>query len=134
MSVGRAREDRGYGTPLTDPERQQRHYEETGEWLPSDNLPPRGTGLQGGYMNREEEERVGSPVSSAGWYLRPDNLVTKRVSQGRISQDEGVTIPTPIFVGGITFFLGVFLGPAILSATAGGRDYLERAAKGKFAT
>jgi len=40
-----ARESRGAGIPLTDEERVQRHFEETGEWLTAP--PPRGTGLTG---------------------------------------------------------------------------------------
>jgi len=94
-----AREDRGRGNPLTDEERQQRHYEETGEWLDIPDLPNRGTGL---------------------------------ISASPIGQDEGVTIPTPVFVGIVMFGLGMFIGPALLASTSGGRDYLERAAKLKF--
>ena len=37
--------DRRYGVPRTNEERQQMHYDQYGEWLPLDQLPPRGTGL-----------------------------------------------------------------------------------------
>jgi len=43
--MANARQDRGQGVPLTDSERQTRHYEQTGDWL--DELPRRGTGLGG---------------------------------------------------------------------------------------
>jgi len=39
-------EERRFGKPRTDAERQMRHYERTGELLPLDKLPPRGTGFQ----------------------------------------------------------------------------------------
>jgi len=42
-SFSYAREERGQGVPLTDAERQSRHFEQTGNWL--EVLPPRGTGL-----------------------------------------------------------------------------------------
>lgn len=41
----------------------------------------------------------------------------------------GVTIPTPVFVGFITFGLGVLLGPALLATTAGGQRWMERQIK-----
>jgi len=46
---GRAREDeeRGQGVPLTDEERQWRHYAEHGCFLMPNELPPRGSGLAG---------------------------------------------------------------------------------------
>ena len=40
-----ARYNRGNGIPLTDEERQQRHFDETGEWVDIVQLPARGTGL-----------------------------------------------------------------------------------------
>jgi len=39
-------EERRYGRPRTDQERQLRHFQRTGELLPIDQLPPRGTGLK----------------------------------------------------------------------------------------
>lgn len=46
-----------------------------------------------------------------------------------IAQEGGVTIPTPLFVGLISFGLGVFLGPALIASTAGGREWLEKQAR-----
>lgn len=48
-----------------------------------------------------------------------------------IAQD-GVTIPTPLFVGVICFGLGMLLGPALIATTAGGRDWLEKQARAKI--
>lgn len=41
----RVGEERGARTFLTSEERQRRHYEQTGEWLPIEQLPKYGTGL-----------------------------------------------------------------------------------------
>lgn len=43
---------------------------------------------------------------------------------------EGVTIPTPLFIGIIAFVAGMFLGPAIISSTAEGQKWVERQARG----
>lgn len=49
-----------------------------------------------------------------------------------IAQDgDGVTVPTPLFVGFIAFAFGVFLGPAILASTEGGQKWLEKQARGQ---
>jgi len=42
---------------------------------------------------------------------------------------QGITIPTPLFVGLVSFGLGVLLGPALISSTAAGREWLEKQAK-----
>ena len=42
----------------------------------------------------------------------------------------GITIPTPLFVGIISFTLGVFLGPALIATTEEGRRWLEEQARG----
>lgn len=42
---------------------------------------------------------------------------------------QGITIPTSLFVGVITFGLGVLLGPALIATTAGGREWLEKQAR-----
>lgn len=42
---------------------------------------------------------------------------------------QGITIPTPLFVGIITFGLGVLFGPALIATTAGGREWLEKQAR-----
>lgn len=39
---------------------------------------------------------------------------------------QGVTIPTPVFVGLITFGLGVLLGPALLATTEAGQRWMQR--------
>ena len=41
---------------------------------------------------------------------------------------EGVTIPTPVFVGIICFGLGVVLGPSVWATTKGGSEWLARKA------
>lgn len=43
---------------------------------------------------------------------------------------QGVTIPTPLFVGLIAFGLGVLLGPALIATTSEGRGWLEKQARG----
>ena len=43
---------------------------------------------------------------------------------------QGVTIPTPLFVGLLSFGLGMLLGPALIATTSGGRDWLEKQARG----
>jgi hypothetical protein len=43
--------------------------------------------------------------------------------------EQGVTIPTPVFVGIISFGLGVLLGPAIWATTQGGSEWLARKAR-----
>jgi len=45
---------------------------------------------------------------------------------------QGVTIPTGTFVGLLCFGLGIFLGPAIISSTAAGRDWLTKQAREKI--
>lgn len=42
---------------------------------------------------------------------------------------EGVTIPTPVFVGLICFGLGVVLGPSVIASTKGGSEWLARKAR-----
>lgn len=43
---------------------------------------------------------------------------------------QGVTIPTPVFIGVLAFAAGVFLGPALLASTQTGQAWLMRQAKG----
>jgi len=42
-----------------------------------------------------------------------------------------VTISTPVFVGLVTFALGMFLGPSIVASSSEGRKWLEKKAKGQ---
>jgi len=42
---------------------------------------------------------------------------------------QGVTIPTPLFVGLISFGLGMLLGPALVATTDEGRRWLEGQAR-----
>lgn len=44
----------------------------------------------------------------------------------------GVTVPTPLFVGTIAFGLGVLLGPALIATTDSGRNWLEKQARAKI--
>ena len=86
----REAEERGYGTPLTDEERTERHYEQYG----TTELPPRGTGLSGlnsiglirsignpeySINNRDVAGLIGGGL--AGWYIakRYPNMVVKYV-------------------------------------------------------
>ena len=46
---------------------------------------------------------------------------------------EGVTIPTPVFVGIICFGLGVVLGPSLIASTQGGSEWLARKARERLA-
>ena len=39
---------------------------------------------------------------------------------------QGVTIPTPLFVGLIAFGLGMFLGPSIIASSSEGQRWLEQ--------
>ncbi len=43
---------------------------------------------------------------------------------------QGVTVPTPMFVGLLAFGLGVLLGPALIATTSEGRGWLEKQARG----
>lgn len=43
---------------------------------------------------------------------------------------QGVTIPTPLFAGGLGLVIGILIGPAILAASGWGRSYLEKKARG----
>ncbi len=43
---------------------------------------------------------------------------------------QGVTIPTPLFIGVLMFGIGVLLGPALIATTDGGRRWLEKQARG----
>ena len=45
---------------------------------------------------------------------------------------EGVTIPTSLFVGLLTFGIGMFLGPAILASTSEGSQWLMKQAKSRI--
>ena len=74
---------------------------------------------------RIEENRIGCCASD----LRSEGI------SRRISQDipEHVTIPTTVVVGLTLLAVGIFFGPALLSLSSGGRDYLSRAAQQKFA-
>lgn len=49
-----------------------------------------------------------------------------------IAQD-GVTIPTPVFVGLIAFGLGVVLGPSLIASTQAGSEWLARKARARLA-
>jgi len=42
---------------------------------------------------------------------------------------QGITIPTPVFVGLLSFGLGVLLGPALLATTKGGSEWLAKQAR-----
>lgn len=44
--------------------------------------------------------------------------------------ENGVTIPTPVFVGILCFFGGMLIGPALIATTSEGRSWLERQARG----
>ena len=80
-----AREDRGYGIPLTDEERQARHFDRYG----TQTLPPRGTGLQsiGVIQSIGDTAGIKSDVIGllaggfVGWYVskRWPNMVVKYV-------------------------------------------------------
>lgn len=51
---------------------------------------------------------------------------------GTISEaiaQEGITIPTPVFVGIICFGLGVVLGPSIIASTQAGSEWLAKKAR-----
>jgi len=43
----------------------------------------------------------------------------------------GVTIPTPLFVGLVAFAFGMLLGPAIIATTSGGQKWLEEQARAR---
>ena len=57
-----------------------------------------------------------------------------RISEkvGQLDLPEAVTIPTTVVVGLTLHAVGIFFGPALLSLSSGGRDYLNRAAQKKF--
>lgn len=51
---------------------------------------------------------------------------------GTISEailQEGITIPTPVFVGIVCFGLGVVLGPSVWATTQGGSEWLAKKAR-----
>jgi len=37
-----------------------------------------------------------------------------------------VTIPTPLFAGGLGFFLGALLGPVLMASTKAGQNWLQK--------
>ena len=39
---------------------------------------------------------------------------------------QGVTIPTPLFAGGLGFFLGVLLGVPLIASTQAGQRWLSK--------
>jgi len=43
---------------------------------------------------------------------------------------QGVTIPTPVFIGVLAFAAGILIGPALLASTQTGQAWLMRQAKG----
>lgn len=43
---------------------------------------------------------------------------------------QGVTIPTPLFAGGLGFLLGMLIGPALVASTDVGKRWLEKQARG----
>ena len=43
---------------------------------------------------------------------------------------QGVTIPTSLFVGLISFGLGMLLGPSLVASTDAGKRWLEKQARG----
>lgn len=53
---------------------------------------------------------------------------------GSISEaiKQGITIPTSVFVGFLCFGAGVLLGPALLSTTKSGSEWLARQARARF--
>lgn len=42
---------------------------------------------------------------------------------------EGITIPTPLFVGVLAFLSGMFVGPALIASTTEGQAWLVKQAK-----
>ena len=60
LLTGRARTERGYGWPLTEAERYERHYGITGG---NPSLPARGTGLETGRARTDRGR--GTPLTEA---------------------------------------------------------------------
>ena len=50
-----------------------------------------------------------------------------------VAQEEGVTIPTPVFVGALCFFAGVLLGPAFHVVTRVGAERIRKMAEERLA-
>ncbi len=48
----------------------------------------------------------------------------------RLEAIQGVSIPTPLFAGGLGFFLGMLFGGALKGATERGQRLLEAKARG----
>ena len=42
---------------------------------------------------------------------------------------QGITIPTPLFIGVLAFLGGMLIGPAIIASTSEGRAWLEKQAR-----
>lgn len=45
---------------------------------------------------------------------------------------QGVTIPTPLFVGVVAFLVGVVVGPALIASTEGGQRWLAKQARARI--
>lgn len=45
---------------------------------------------------------------------------------------QGVTIPTPLFVGVVAFLIGVVVGPALIASTEGGSRWLAEQARARI--
>ena len=43
---------------------------------------------------------------------------------------QGVTIPTPLFAGGLGFLFGIMIGPALIASSDWGRRWLQKKASG----
>ena len=70
--------------------------------------------------------------ASCGYPLAAESIgeITSCPMCGTVNEAiQGVTIPTPLFVGLLSFGLGVLLGPALIATTATGREWLEERAR-----
>lgn len=105
---------------------------ETGEFRTSGNVPGVITTKEGN-MPTATLNSIPCPVCQ--YPIREPTYIGEQVeclychSISEAIAQEGVTIPTPVFVGLICFGLGVVLGPSLIASTQAGSEWLARKAR-----
>jgi len=102
---------------------------ETGEFRSAN--APSVTARNGSVVTQVSTDSIPCPVCK--YPIRAPTEVGQQVKClycGSISEAIAqISIPTPVFVGLICFGLGVLLGPAVISSTQAGSEWLARKAR-----
>jgi hypothetical protein len=69
----------------------------------------------------------GYPVMA---HFEGETLVCANCGQKMEVISQGISIPTPVFIGLLSFAAGMLFGPPLIASTKAGQDWLTRQARG----